>query len=128
MQTGVDARLCSVDAGQWCTIAEGTAAFLFAFLWALYGLPFALVLTIPCAVLVSRLAPTLERELDRSRLRLAQYFLGSGIGIVVAMLFDLVTGGEVSLLMAIAGLSAGFAGVWAFRRQRYPRIDTLISE
>jgi len=128
MQTGSDARLCSVDAGQWCTIAEGAAAFLLTFLWALYGFPFALVLTLPGALLVGRLAPMLEREFDVSRIRLVQYSLGTGIGVAVAMLLELATDGKVSLRVVVAGLLAGAAGVFAFRRARYPLSDILISE
>src|SRR4051794_10280305 len=64
-QTGADARICPVGARElsdWCTIGELSLAFLFDFLWAVYALPFALILTIPCAIVLGRLAPHLEER------------------------------------------------------------------
>lgn len=122
IQTGGDARMCPVgsrDIHDWCTIAEHAGAFLFNFLWALYGLPFALVLTVPFALALGRLAPSLERSLDERALAQAQYGLGAAAGLLAAILLDLTFGSVPTLITALAGLSAGPAGVWAFRRARY---------
>lgn len=111
-QTGADARICPVGARElsdWCTIGELSLAFLFDFLWALYGLPFALILTVPCAIVLGRLAPHLEKRLAGAPLALAQYGLGASLGVAAGVLLGAVA----------AGLVGACAGVWIFRRLRY---------
>jgi hypothetical protein len=112
-QMAPDARICPVGArgfSDWCTLGELSLALFFDFIWALYGLPFAVVLTIPCAVGLGRLAPVLERRFKGRSLALAQYGLGASLGIAAGALLG----------PAVAGLAAGCAGVWIFRRLRYP--------
>lgn len=111
-QTGADARMCPIgsrDLTDWCTIGELSLALLFDFLWALYGTPFALVITIPCAIALGSLAPPLERRADGFLVALVQYGLGITFGVAVGLLLQAVT----------AGLIAACAGVWTFRRARY---------
>ena len=112
IQTNVDAFICPFGPREmWdgCTIGELSLAFLFDFLWALYGLPFAFVLTAPCAVGLGRLSPRLEQRLAGRSLALAQYGLGASLGLVAGALI-----GE-----ALAGLAAACAAVWIFRWIRY---------
>jgi hypothetical protein len=111
-QTGADARICPVgsrDLLDWCTIGELSLAFLFDFLWALYGLPFALVLTAPCALGLGRLAPYLEERISGGSLASAEYGLGASLGAAAGALLGAL----------LAGLAAACAGVWIFRRLRY---------
>lgn len=113
-QTGADARICPVgsrDLSDWCTIGELSLAFLFDFLWALYGLPFALVLTVPCALGLGRLAPHLEQRLTGRLLALAEYGLAAVLGVAVGAVLGTVVG----------GLAGACTGVWIFRRLRYRR-------
>jgi hypothetical protein len=111
-QTGADASMCpagSADLRHWCGIGELSLAFVFDFLWALYGFPFALVLTAPCALALGQLAPSLEREFTGRTLALVQYGLAAAVGLIAGLLLGAVA----------AGLAAAGAGVWVFRRTRY---------
>jgi hypothetical protein len=112
IQTGADARICPVGSqslSDWCTIGEISIAFVFDLLWALYGLPFALVLTAPCAIGLGRLAPLLEQHLEGRALALVQFGLGLALGLVAGIFLEAV----------VAGLVASGVGVWVFRHQRY---------
>ena len=92
-QMAPDARICPVGTrgfSDWCTLGELSLALFFDFIWALYGLPFAVVLTIPCAVGLGRLAPVLERRFKGRSLALAQYGLGASLGIAAGPFSDLL--------------------------------------
>jgi hypothetical protein len=122
IRTGADARICppgSQDPTDLCTIAEVAGAFLFVFLWALYGLPFALVLTVVPALVLGRFAPTLESKFEAPTLNVAQYALGAAIGALVMLLFAIATSDDSVAVLTLAGFIAGVSGVWAFRRSRY---------
>ena len=124
IQTGADARICPVgsqDLTDWCTMAENTGAFLFVFLWALYGLPFAFVLTLLPAIALGRLAPALEHNLDGQKLHRIQLALAAAVGSVVMLGFAYATGENSVSTLAIVGLLAGVAGALAFQRVRYKR-------
>lgn len=111
-QTGADASMCPVGSGNLqhlCGIGELSLAFLFDFLWALYGLPFALVLTAPCALALGALAAPLEARLNGRALMIAQYGLAAVLGLVAGLALGVV----------IAGIFAACTGVWTFRRARY---------
>ena len=76
-QTGADASMCPTEAGdwdRWCAGGELLLALVFDFLWALYGWPFAFVLTAPCALALGRLAPRLELHLVEPSLARAVCF------------------------------------------------------
>ena len=112
IQTGADARMCPVgsqDLTDWCTVGELLLAFLLAFLWALYGTPFALVITLPCAIALGLLASPIESRLRASALSFVQYGLAAGLGLAVGLVLHVVAGGVI----------AAFAGAWTFRRARY---------
>ena len=116
-QTGADASMCPVgsdDLDHWCGVGELLLAFAADFLWALYGLPVALVLTAPCAFALGFLAPRLESRFAERPLALVQY----GLGAVTGLTAGLALGGFEAIA---AGFFAGCAGVWAFRRARYSR-------
>ena len=111
-QTGADASICPVgpqDLTDWCTVGELSLAFLFDFLWALYGTPLALVITLPCAVALGSLAPQFESRLRGRALSFVQYGLAAGLGLAVGLIFQAVAEGVI----------AAFAGAWTFRRARY---------
>jgi hypothetical protein len=113
IQAGTDARICPADSQtlqDWCTIGEFSLAYLLNVFWALFGIPFALVLTVPCAFALSRLVPTLERHFGAASQAAIQYILAAMLGLLVGLL----------LQVAVAGLAAALSGVWAFRRVRYP--------
>ena len=112
-QTGADASMCPTEADwdRWCAGGELLLALVFDFLWALYGWPFAFVLTAPCALALGRLAPRLELHLVEPSLARAQYALGAALGLAAGLLLQEV----------VAALFAAFAGVWIFRRARYGR-------
>jgi hypothetical protein len=120
-RTGADATMCPVgsnDLAHWCGIGELSLALLFDFLWALYGLPFALVLTIPCAFALGFLAPRFERSLAGRSLSLVQYGLAAGLGVVAGLALEAI----------VAGFVGGCAGGWAFRRARYSRTPSRPSD
>jgi len=77
----------------------------------LYGLPFALVLTVPCAFALGFMAPRFERRIDGRSLTLIQYAMAAGLGVVAGLALGAI----------VAGLVGGCAGGWAFRRARYSR-------
>ena len=113
-KVGADASMCPAEAGdwgRWCAAGELLLALLFDFLWAVYGWPFAFVLTAPCALALGRLAPPLELRLVEPSLARAQYALGAALGLVAGLFLQEV----------VAALLAAFAGVWIFRRARYGR-------
>ncbi len=112
IQTGADARICPVGSQDWndlCTLAEISGAFLLNFIWALFALPFALIVTVPCAMLLGLVAPQLERRLDTLPLAIAQYPLGAFTGLIAGYLLG----------VSFPGLIGALAGVWVFRLQRY---------
>ena len=112
IQNGADARMCPIgsrDLTDLCTIGELSLAFLFDAYWAIFALPFALVLTTPCAIVLGRLAPRLENRFEGSSLALMQYGLGMAAGFGVGYLIQAVAAGAI----------AACAGVWMFRRARY---------
>jgi hypothetical protein len=126
IQSGADARMCppgSDSPSDWCTIAEFSLAFLLVPVWALYGLPFALVLTLPTALVLARFAPALETRLYPRELALTQYALGSFAGSAILALLAAWAGERPSgiLLEITCGIVAGIIGVFTFRRRRYQR-------
>jgi len=124
IHTGADARICplgSQDFSDWCTIGETLAAFLLVFLWALYALPFALAVTIVPALALARLSPRLERRNNDPKLGLAQYALAATVGVFVMLLLSVATGEDSVVISATVGFVGALAGVWAFRRTRYPK-------
>jgi hypothetical protein len=127
IQTGADARICpagSRELSDWCTMAEMAVAFLFVFLWAIYGLPFAAVITVPIALGLGRLAPRLERKFDARMLAVAQFGLGAASGLIAACLLDVSLGdGAPSFATAVAGLLAALMGVCGFRFARYSTVS-----
>ncbi len=111
-QTGADASMCPVgsqDLTDWCTLGEMLVAFSLTFLWALFGTPIALVITVPCAIALGLLAPRIESRLRPSALSFAQYGLAAGLGLAVGLVLHVVAGGVIAAL----------AGAWTFRRARY---------
>lgn len=111
-QTGADASMCPVglqDLTDWCTLGEMLLAFSLTFLWALFGTPFALVITLPCAIALGLLAPRIECRLRASALSFVQYGLAAGLGLAVGLILHVVAGGVIAAL----------AGAWTFRRARY---------
>jgi hypothetical protein len=124
IQAGADVRICPIgsqDLTDLCTIAEFLGAYLFVFLWALYGFPFALALTIIPALMLGRLARPLERKIGGMNLGLAQFALGTTAGAGVMLSLALVTDERSPATPAIVGMLAAAMGVWAFRRARYRR-------
>lgn len=111
-RTGADATFCPIgsnDLSHWCGIGELSFALLFDFLWALYGLPFALVLTIPSAFGLGFFAPWLEGKLSSRSQLYAQYGLATALGLLIGSLL-----GE-----PLSGLAGALAGAWTFRHARY---------
>ena len=119
IRTGADASMCGVDASTFCTIAEAIGAFLFTFLWALFGLPLALLVTMPCALVLGRLAPTFEDRFGQRTLGQLQYGLAAAVGVIAGFLVDIASFGSVSCITWVAGMAGGLCGAWAFRQKRY---------
>lgn len=112
VQTGADARICppeSQSLRDWCSIGELSLALFLNLFWALFGVPFALVLTAPCAWGLGRFAPRLERQFESRELAAIQYGLAAIIGMIAGLLLQVV----------VAGLLSALSGVWIFRRVRY---------
>jgi hypothetical protein len=118
VHTGADESMCGIDASAFCTIAETFGAFLFTFLWALYALPFALLITLPSAFILGRMAPAFERKFEQPKLASIQYGLAASVGVIAAFILDVATSGTTSFTW-VAGLIGGLCGAWVFRRKRY---------
>lgn len=124
IRTGADARMCPVGSqgpSDLCTIAEVTGAYLFVFLWALYGLPIGLVLTLVPALVLGRLAPRFESQRDPRRLATAQFGLAAAVGACAMLIWGIAWKEQSPAALAVIGGLAGVAGAWAFRRARYVR-------
>lgn len=112
VQMGSDARMCpegSRELTDLCTMGELGLAVFFDFLWATIGSLFALVLTVPCALVLGRLSPALERRFEGNMLAIVQYGLASTVGIGVGYFTQ----------MLVPSIAAACSGVWMFRKVRY---------
>jgi hypothetical protein len=118
VRSAADGSICGADASAICALAETFGAFLFTFLWALLGLPFAFVITLPCALILGLMAPSLEQRLEQSTLALVQYGLAAAVGVIAGLILDLASFDSISFTW-IAGIIGGPCGAWAFRRKRY---------
>lgn len=91
-----------------------------AFFLSLFGFWIALPLTLPLALLLAHLSPSLERLLPPSDLRWVQYGSGAGSGFSVMLALGfLVEGGEDTVIASLAGMLAGLVAVRTFRRFVY---------
>lgn len=80
----------------------------------------ALPLTLPAALILAHLSPSLERLLTPAELRWVQYGSGSGAGFSVMLALGLlVEGGEGTVIASLAGMFAGLVAVRNFRRFVY---------
>lgn len=111
-KTGVDASICLAEPTthfDWCGLGESLLAFALIPIRSLFGMPVALLLTTPIALLIGRLAPPIEKRFDKRSIAYFEF----GIGVYVGIFAGMIIGNLV------AGLAAAIVGVWIFRRNRY---------
>ena len=90
------------------------------FFLSLFGFWIALPLTLPPALLIAHLSPSLERLLAPADLLWVQYGSGAGAGFSVMLALGfLVQGGEDIVIASLAGMLAGLVAVRTFRRFVY---------